>query len=158
MSEHASPGASVTQERYLHQAQFALFGCQMVEAALKSLLMYVRDVNRIASAEYGPISESNDELDELSLGRLIILFRSALPGSNILPDLERLRPERNHCAHRALVLCFISDVSDDISLDKEFVRILSARQLAWSCFEALKPVLAAAEKRLATLSKASPSS
>jgi hypothetical protein len=145
--------APVTHERYLHQAQFALFGCQMVEEVLKSLVMHARDVNRIAPAEYAPISESNDELDELPLGRLIPLFRKVLPGSNILPDLERLRPERNHCAHRALVLCFISDVSDDISLDKEFARISIARQLAWSCFEVLKPLLAAAEKRLAALSR-----
>lgn len=158
MSERTNPEAPITHERYLHQAQFALFGCQMTEEALKSILMHARDVNRIAPTEYAPISQSNDELDELPLGRLIPLFRKVLPGSNILPDLERLRPERNHCAHRALVLCFISDVSDNISLEKEFARLSSTRQLAWSCFEALKPELAAAEKRLAALLKSLPSS
>jgi hypothetical protein len=143
--------APVTHERYLHQAQFALFGCQMVEEALKSLLMFARDINCIASAEYAPVSESNDELDELPLGRLISLLRKVLPGSNVLSDLERLRPERNHCAHRALVLCFMSDVSDVISLEREFVRLCNTRQLAWSSFEALKLQLAAVEKRLAVL-------
>ena len=147
------PEASVTHERYLHQVQFALFGCQMVEEALKSLLMCARDINRIAPAEYARISESNDELNELPLGRLILLFHTVLPDSNMLPDLQRLRPERNHCAHRALTFCFLSDISGAISLDKEFARISAARQLAWSCFEALKPVLAAAEKRIAELLK-----
>ena len=79
--------------------------------------------SRSAPAEYAPVSESNDELDELPLGKLISLLRKVLPGSNVLSDLERLRPERNHCAHRALVLCFISDVSDVISLEKEFRRL-----------------------------------
>ncbi|MGI0134277.1 MAG: hypothetical protein ACREBW_04895, partial [Candidatus Micrarchaeaceae archaeon] len=105
-----NPKASVSHERYLHQAQFALFGCQMVEEVLKSLLMYARDVNRIAPAEYAPVSESNDELDESPLGRLIVLFHRALPDSNLLPDLQRLRPERNHCAHRALAFGFLSDL------------------------------------------------
>jgi hypothetical protein len=110
--------------------------------------MFARAINCIAPAEYAPVSESNDELDELPLGRLISLLRKVLPGSNVLSDLERLRPERNHCAHRALVLCFISDVSDVISLEKEFRRLCNTRQLAWSSFEAFKPQLAAAEKGL----------
>jgi hypothetical protein len=52
----------------------------MVEEALKSLVMYARDVDRIAPAEYAPISESNDELDELPRGRLIPLFRKVAAG------------------------------------------------------------------------------
>lgn len=123
----------------------------MVEEALKSFLVYARDVNRIAPAEYASISKSDDELDEMPLSGLIALFRRAVPSSCVLSNLERLRPERNHCAHRALVLCFMSDVDPGISLEKEFQRICDVRRLAWGCFEELKPEIDVAEKRFAAL-------
>ena len=143
--------ASVTHAQYLHQAQFALFGCQMVEESLKSFLMYARDVNNISSTEYAAISESDEDLDEMPLGPLIKLVKSTIPQSSLLVRLEQLRPERNHCAHRALSLCFISDVSDNVSLPDEYRRLCAIRELAWSCFEETKPLLAAAEKRRGVL-------
>jgi len=142
---------SVTKERYLHQAQFALFGCQMVEEALKSFLTHVRDINRLCSREFIQIDESDDELDEMPLGGLTMLFRKTLPNSQLISRLEQLRPERNHCAHRALVLCFMSDVCSGISLNKEFERMQKARELAWSCFEDLKSELVVAESQLSAL-------
>lgn len=142
---------SVTHAQYLHQAQFALFGCQMVEESLKSFLMYARDVNKLCPTEYAAISKSDEELDEMPLGPLIKLVKSAIPQSPLLARLEQLRPERNHCAHRALALCFISDVSDKVSLPDEYRRLCAIRELAWSCFEETKPFLAAAEKRRSTL-------
>ena len=141
----------VTKKRYLHQVQFALFGCEMVEEALKSFLMRARDINRLCSREFIQIDKSDDELDETPLGGLMMLFRKALPHSQLISRLEQLRPERNHCAHRALVLCFMSDVDSNISFDAEFERMQKARELAWSCFEDLKPELAAAERRFLAL-------
>jgi hypothetical protein len=141
----------VTKERYLHQAQFALFGCQMVEEALKSFLMYARDINRFSSCEFIQIDKSDEELDETPLGGLIVLFRKVLPNSQLNSRLETLRPERNHCAHRALVLCFMSDVCINVSLDAEFERMQKTRELAWSCVEDLKPALTAAESRFEAL-------
>ena len=142
---------SVMKKRYLHEALFALFGCQMVEEALKSFLMRARDINRLCSHEFIPIDKSDDELDETPLGGLIMLFCKALPYSQLISRLEQLRPERNHCAHRALVLCFMSDVDSNISFDAEFERMQRARELAWSCFEDLKQELAAAESRFVAL-------
>jgi hypothetical protein len=80
-----------------------------------------------------------------------VLFRKALPHSQLISRLEQLRPERNHCAHRALVLCFMSDVDSTISFDAEFERMQKTRELAWSCFEDLKQELAAAESRFVAL-------
>ena len=142
---------AVSKEQYLHQAQFALFGCQMVEESLKSFLMYARDVNRLSATEFAPINKSNEELDEMPLGGLIKQYRSTNSSSPTLGWLEQLRPERNHCAHRALVLCFMSEVRTDVSLDAEFDRIKKTATLAWSCFEALKPQLTAVEARLEEL-------
>jgi hypothetical protein len=142
---------AISKEQYLHQAQFALFGCQMVEETLKSFLMYAREINRLSAVELAPINKSDEELDETPLGGLIKLFRSASPNPPIITELEQLRPERNHCAHRALVLCFMSEVRTDISLEAEFHRVEKAATLAWSCFEALKPQLIDAEARLGEL-------
>ena len=142
---------SVTKEQYLHEVQFALFGCQIVEEALKSFLMYARDIHRLCSSEFVQINKSDEELDEIPLSGLMTIFRQALPNSQLVSRLEQLRPQRNHCAHRALVLCFMSDVCSDISLDEEFRRVKSTRELAWSCFGDIKPELAAAERRLGTL-------
>ncbi len=142
---------AMSKEQYLHQAQFALFGCQMVEEALKSFLMYARDVNRLSPTEFSSINKSNEELDEMPLGGLIKLFRLASPNSTTIGKLEQLRPERNHCAHRALVLCFMSEVRTDVRLEDEFERIKKAAALAWCCFEALKPNLINMEARLEAL-------
>ncbi len=141
------------KKRYLHEVQFALFGCQIVEEALKSFLMRARDINRLCSHEFIQIDKSDDELDETPLGGLIMLYRKALPHSQLISRLEQLRPERNHCAHRALDLCFMIDVDSNISFDAEFERVQKARELAWSCFEDLKLELAAAESRFVTLFK-----
>jgi len=142
---------SVAKKRYLHEVQFGLFGCQMVEEALKSFLRRMRDINRLCSHEFIQIDKSDDELDETPLGSLIMIFRKALPHSQLISRLEQLRPERNHCAHRALVLCFMSDIESNISLDAEFNRMQKARVAAWSCFEDLKQELAAADSRFVSL-------
>ena len=85
------------------------------------------DVGVRVQIEFIQIDKSDDELDETPLGGLMMLFRNALPHSQLISRLEQLRPERNHCAHRALVLCFMSDVCSNISLDEEFERMQKAR-------------------------------
>ena len=145
----------MTHAQYLHQAQFALFGCQMVEESLKSFLMFARDVNRLSPSEYAEVRESNEEIDETPLGGLIKLVKKVVPANPLIARLEKLRPDRNHCAHRAFVLCFISDVSSDISLPDEYQRLYAIRELAWSCFEDAKHLLSAAENRLGALRKSS---
>ena len=139
---------SISKERYLHEAQFALFACQMVEETLKSILMYAREVNASSPAEFVLIQKTNEELDELPLGKLIKLYERVSPSSNVTPNLQVLRPERNHCAHRALVLCFMSDVKETVSLQVELGRMESTRKLAWSCFESLKIEMQSAALRL----------
>ncbi len=128
---------AVSKEKYLHEAQFALFGCQMVEETLKSILMYAREINEIIPAEYPLVHKTDEQLEELPLGTLIDQYKKAFPESAVVTSLKALRPERNHCAHRALVFCFLSDLRDNISLQVEFDRIESTRKLAWSCFHIL---------------------
>ena len=101
----------------------------MVEEALKSFPMRMRDINRLCSHEFIQIDKSDDELDETPLGGLIMLYRKALPHSQLISRLEQLRPERNHCAHRALVLCFMIDVDSNISFDAEFERVRKPESL-----------------------------
>ena len=91
---------AVSREAYLHEAQFALFGCQMVEEALKSMLMYAREVNLLTSDSYAPVQKTDEELDELPLGPLIRLYEKVFPKSLVAVSLHALRPERNHCAHQ----------------------------------------------------------
>ena len=143
--------STVSRDQYLHEAQFALFACQMVEETLKSTLMYAREVNSLAPTEYVSVEKTDDELDELPLGPLIKQYERVFPTSSATASLHALRPERNHCAHRALVLCFMSNVKDGLSLQAEFSRIESARKLAWSCFEHLKVEMQTAAQRLEVL-------
>jgi hypothetical protein len=145
----------MTHAQYLHQAQFALFGCQMVEESLKSFLMYAREVHKISSSEYAEVSKSDEELDETPLGGLIRLVKKVAPAHPLIDRLEKLRPDRNHCAHRALVLCFIGEVSSDISRSEEYQRLCAIGELAWSCFEEAKFLLSAAESRLGELRQSS---
>lgn len=142
---------AVTLEQYLHQAQFALFACQMVEETLKSILMYAREVNAIARTEYALIQNTDDKLDELPLGALTKRYEMAFSSSSVAAALHALRLERNHCAHRALVLGFMSEVVEGVSLQTEFNRIESAGKLAWSCFESLKIEMHSAANRLKNL-------
>lgn len=136
------------KEQYLREAQFALFGCQMVEETLKSTLMYVREINLIIPTEFIPIDKADDELDELPLGPLIKLYERAFPNSSVTLSLKALRPERNHCAHRALILCFMDVVKNDFSLQDEFSRVECIRKQAWLCFELLKADMQSAALRL----------
>jgi hypothetical protein len=146
--------STISKEQYLHEAQFALFACQMVEEALKSTLMYVRDVNSLSKTEFMPIQKTDEELDELPLGPLIKLYERAFPTSSVTASLKVLRPERNYCAHRALVFCFMSEVKDGGSLEAEFRRVEDTRKLAWPCFEHLKAEMQNAALRLEELRRA----
>lgn len=140
--------STISTAQYLHEAQFSLFACQMVEETLKSTLTYIRKINSINPTEFVSIQKSDEELDELPLGALIKLYETAFPTSTITTNLKALRPERNHCAHRALVLCFMSEVKNDLSLQAEFHRVEATRKLAWSCFEHLKAEMQSAALQL----------
>ena len=150
----AGKSMSVTKEEYVHEAQFALFGCQLAEAALKSFLMYARDINALAPAEFASIRQTDDELEEIPLGGLIKLGRTAKLDVAILAQLEELRPLRNHCAHKALLMCFVSDFRKDVDLSVEYARILRTRTLAWASVHAVQSKLDAMSKSLESLREA----
>lgn len=142
---------AVTREKYLDEAQFALFACQMVEEALKSILMYAREVNAITPTEYALVHKTDEQLDELQLGLLIKQYEKALFAPAIAVSLRALVPERNHCAHRALVVGFLNEVRQTVSLQVELDRIESAGKLAWSCFEVPKEEMQGVASRLEEL-------
>lgn len=82
------------------------------------------------------------------MGPLIKLYERAFPNSSVTLRLKALRPERNHCAHRALVLCFMNEVKNDFSLQDEVSRMECIRKQAWLCFDLLKADMQSAALRL----------
>lgn len=137
--------ATVTKEEYLHEAQFALLGCQLVEEGLKSFICTAYQGIRKSGSNTGVIKHTDDEIEELPLGVLIRLFESLSSNAALISKLKDLRPKRNYCAHKAFVLVFAADVRSTIDLRAEFQKVTEARVAAWDTFHMLTPDLQANE-------------
>lgn len=142
-----SASASVTKEEYLHEAQFALLGCQLVEEGLKSYVCTAYQGIRKSGGNTGIIKHTDDEIEELPLGLLIRLFEPLSSNAVLISKLKDLRPRRNYCAHKAFVLVFAADVRSTIDLKAELQKVTEARIAAWDCFHMLTPELQANEAR-----------
>ena len=143
-----STSATVTKEEYLHEAQFALLGCQLVEEGLKSYICAAYEGIRRSGGNTVVIKHTDDEVDELALGPLIRLFEPLSSNASLVSKLKDLRPKRNYCAHKSFALVFFADVRSSIDLGAEFQKVTEARQFAWNTFHMLTPELHLNEARI----------
>ena len=143
-----SASVSVTKEKYLHEAQFALFGCQLVEEGLKSYICTAYEGIRRSGVNAAIIKHTDGEIEELALGPLIRLFEPLSSNAALVSKLKDLRPKRNYCAHKAFALAFFADVRSSIDLRAEFQKVTEARVSAWDTFHMLTPELQSNETRV----------
>ena len=143
--------STVTKEGYLHETQFALLGCQLVEEGLKSYICTAYEIIRRSDRDTSMIKYTDAEIEELPLGALIRLFERLNTNAALAAKLKELCPKRNHCAHKAFVLVFAADVRQSIDLQAEFEKIEEARGAAWDTFHMLTPELHSNEARLNAL-------
>ena len=131
----------VTKENYLHETQFALLGCQLVEEGLKSYICTAYEAIRLSGSNTNIIKHTVAEIEELALGPLIRLFEPLNANATLITKLKGLCPKRNHCAHKAFVPVFMADVRLTIDLNAEFEKVKEARVFAWDTFQILTPEL-----------------
>ena len=148
MTGHVSASATVTKEEYLHEAQFALLGCQLVEEGLKSYICTAYEGIRRSGGDTAVIKRTDAEIEELALGPLIRLFEPLSSNAALVSQLKDLRPKRNYCAHKAFALVFFADVRSSIDFRAEFQKVTEARVSAWDTFHMLTPELQSNEARV----------
>jgi len=143
-----SASATVTKEEYLHEAQFALLGCQLVEEGLKSYICTAYDGIRRSGGNTAVITHTDAEIEELALGPLIRLFEPLSANAALVSKLRELRPKRNYCAHKVFAVVFFADVRSSIDLGAEFQKVTETRVSAWNTFHMLTPELQSNEARV----------
>lgn len=95
--------------KYYKDTSMRLLGSfQLLELALKVYvgLSYKIIKTRVEGVIHFDYAEN--DLDDLPLGRLLNLFRKLNSNAELIARLQKLQAERNHIAHRSLLITMVS--------------------------------------------------
>lgn len=131
-NEHDTSQSS-QQNDYLREAQHALVGFQIAEAALKSYITFCYEV--IAASMRGrlPFDYKEGDVDELPLGRLLTVFAKYNHNAALIERLRKLQKDRNHIAHQAFLLAFVGKEPVEDTLGSEFEKVREIANAIWAC-------------------------
>jgi hypothetical protein len=124
-------------ENYMALAQRVMLSFQLIEEGLKAYLSIARDVVKASIPKELDFVFTSEEIDAMPLGRLTQAFGRYTKNRDLVQDLNRIRPMRNHASHKAFVYGFYSDFVEEIDFEEEFRSLEEARSAASTVFQAL---------------------
>lgn len=109
---------------------------QLLEFALKIYvgLSYKIIQTRVKGLVHFDYTE--DDLDDLPLGRLLNLFKKLNSNAELLGRLKNLQAERNHIAHRALLIT-MGSLYDSGTVEDKHIEYLMLEDELTECLQAV---------------------
>ena len=135
------PSIEDLRDIYLREVQNALFYFQMIEEGLKTYVSKAHEVIQRSLPSELVFRSDPKEYENAPLERLIKLFAKVTRNEDLVGRLSRLLEPRNHCAHRAYALAFLSKVRPGVDMDAELRKVAEAGRAAAEVFDALQDEL-----------------
>lgn len=120
------------------QVQRSLFVLQMIEEALK---VYIADAHEVIRGSIPAgicFNVDVSRYEDASLERLITYFAMFSSNRDLIRRLNRLRVDRNFCAHRAFAVGFMKEVTGQTDLRAETLKVGEIEAAAFDALELLQ--------------------
>ena len=135
------PSIEVLRDIHLREIQNALFYFQMIEEGLKTYVSKAHEVIERSLPSELVFRSDPKEYENAPLERLIKLFAKVTRNEDLVGRLSKLLEPRNHCAHRAYALAFLSKVRPSVDMYAEVRKVAEAGSAAAEVFFALQEEL-----------------
>ena len=111
---------------------------QLIEDNLKLYIKYSFKLIRVhLNSQNIPFRFDGQEYENAPLERLITVFAKLTDNSILIDRLNKVKNERNYCAHAAFVEYLKKLDADDFEHKKEAERIEAIAKESWDCFTVL---------------------
>jgi hypothetical protein len=128
-------------ESYMAAAQSAMFQYQLIEQMLKLYISRAHSIIRARLPDGLLFDYKDTEFDSMPLERLLNVFGKLTANKALLKKLNATRDARNHVAHKAFALFYLSSIQGATSFRAELKKVIEAKDASISAFIALNEEL-----------------